>query len=101
MAPQFHPITAVQSLQSIRCKLHGSQMTTPQSAAMAMPTAAADPAHLVKRLKDYAEASSKLTVQRQAIFFASMLLGVTYFEPMRTLICYGAIQVTEFLGLSS
>ncbi len=57
------------------------------------------PDHLERRLKDYAESSSKLLLQRQAIFIAVLILGATYFDPWRTFACYGAVLMTELLDI--
>lgn len=54
---------------------------------------------LESQLKDYVAISLKLIWQRQAIFLSATLLAVCYFDPVRSLLCYGAVLFTEMLDL--
>ncbi len=57
-------------------------------------------ARLKRQLQDYFSVSTKLIWQRQAIFFAAMMLSALYFDPSKALICYAAVLFTELVDLA-
>jgi signal transduction histidine kinase len=55
--------------------------------------------YLERQLKDYVGCTSKLIWQRQSIFFAATTLSAFYFDPAKSIACYGAVLFTEVLDL--
>ena len=52
-----------------------------------------------RQLKDYVSITARLIWQRQSIFFAATALTAFYFDPARSIACYGAVLFTEVLDL--
>ena len=52
-----------------------------------------------QQIRDYFQAVSGLIWQRQAIFFAATVLTMFYFDPAKSLACYGAVLLTEVIDL--
>lgn len=52
-----------------------------------------------RQLRDYVGSTSRLIWQRQSIFFAATTLTAFYFDPSKSLACYGAVLFTEVLDL--
>ncbi|MCB1363513.1 MAG: HAMP domain-containing histidine kinase [Rhodobacteraceae bacterium] len=52
-----------------------------------------------RQLKDYVSITARLIWQRQSIFFAATTLTAFYFDPARSIACYGAVLFTEVLDL--
>jgi signal transduction histidine kinase len=54
---------------------------------------------LQRQLKDYINVSDNLIWRRQGIFFATILLAASYFDPLISFTCYAAILFTEVMDL--
>ena len=52
-----------------------------------------------RQIRDYFAAIHTLIWQRQAIFFSSVGLTLFYFDPIKSLACYGAVLLTEVADL--
>ena len=52
-----------------------------------------------RQIRDYFYAIHSLIWQRQAIFFASVGVTLFYFDPAKSLACYGAVLLTEVVDL--
>jgi signal transduction histidine kinase len=54
---------------------------------------------LQRQLKDYVNVSDNLIWRRQGIFFATIILAASYFDPWISFTCYAAILFTEVMDL--
>ena len=52
-----------------------------------------------RQIRDYFWATMGLIWQRQAIFGAAAILTMFYFDPLKSLACYGAVLFTELNDL--
>ncbi|MEX0280007.1 MAG: sensor histidine kinase [Arenibacterium sp.] len=52
-----------------------------------------------RQIRDYFHLTTTLIWQRQAIFFASTFVTLFYYEPSKTLACYGTILLSELMDL--
>jgi len=56
-------------------------------------------ARMERQIRDYFRVAKDLIWQRQAIFFAATVLTAFYFDPSKSLACYGAVLFTEVVDL--
>ena len=53
-----------------------------------------------QQIRDYYNGSKNLVWQRQAIFFAATVLTMFYFDPIKSMACYGAVLLTEVIDFA-
>ena len=58
-----------------------------------------NPTDREQRIKDYVDLVSSLTWQRQGSFLAATVLGLFYFDPVSTVVCYLGVFVAEILDM--
>ncbi|GHF56901.1 sensor histidine kinase [Seohaeicola zhoushanensis] len=53
-----------------------------------------------QQIRDYYNGSKNLVWQRQAIFLAATVLTMFYFDPIKSLACYGCVLLTELIDFA-